>query len=375
MCKFHQDVALDVSRNADGTINPTVYALNIIALGANCSVRHYMPDMKGVKGSMTYRLASRDSQESFNQSGILYEREAFNSYRGHTLDFLQKQSQETIQQHGFDTHRPKVIKNRIKSFLQAAPDELYAPFGNLSAGIFKTGKDADAYQGLRLAAADYWQKDHVKDILTERFKQSVATIFTEAPQKTNPAMLKIYEAMPNKMKQFSECTSGICASAGGTLAGHFGCVAKFAVLPALGLGSGTAHDPVTMYGMMFGGTALGLGVWQYLHYRRGTLPGKLEKFVTYGTAIVGLGAVTAWHQLSDSHAHHKDHTPSPITYFNDQEGRRFMVRNELICGVRTINDTVINGVKTDLVLPYNTRRIDTLQISGIPQSRYPSITR
>lgn len=375
MCKFHQDIALDVARQADGTVDPTAYALNIIALGANCSIKHYMPNMKGVKGSMTYRIASQDSQQAFKQSGLAYDPDAFEAYRGNTLGFLQQETQDAIQQHGFDQNRPKVIKNRIKSFLQVAPDELYAPFNNLSADIFKDKKQAAAYQELRLAAADYWNKDGVSDILTERFKQSVTTIFAEAPEQTNPTLLKIYEAMPDKMKQFSECAGGVCASAGGTLAGHLGCIAKLAILPALGATSGISNDPAVMYGMMAGGTGLGIGTWQYLHYRRGTLPTMLENAVTYGTAVLSLSALMAWHTFGSGHDHHHGgHEPSDITYFDDDAGRRFMVRESVLCGMRMAKDTVINGAVCDTLVPYTKFQIDTIQLAGPPKAELKPLT-
>jgi hypothetical protein len=325
MCKFHQDIALDVATGADGSVNPTIYALNIIALGANCSIRHYMPEMKGVKGSMTYKLASQECQTAFKNSGLVYEPAAFEAYRSETLPALRNASQEIIQTHGFDQKRPSVIKGRIKSFLQVAPDELYAPLDNLTPNVFKTPKQAEQYQGLRLAVADYWATDGVAPALKERFKQSVSVLFSEAPAKTNPALLKAYEVIPDKLKAFGDCAGGVCSSAGGTLLGHLGCIAKAVVLPALSATSTVANDPMVMYSLMGAGTVLGLGAWQLLHYQRGTLPGKLEKAMTYGAAIISLGALTAWHSLDDHHHHEYNHfqeTKIPICGMDSAQSSR-----------------------------------------------------
>lgn len=353
MCKFHHDVALDVARRADGSIDPMAFALNIIALGANCSIKYYMPTMKGVKGSMTYRLASKECQTAFEQSELVYDPNAFTAYQANTLAFLKDKTNNSIMDFGFDQQRPAVIKNRFKSFLQVAPDELYLPFNTLSPDVFQTPKQATQYQTLRLAAADYWHRDGVAETLTERFKQSVTTLFSEAPEKTNPYLLKTYEAMPPKLKQFSECAGGMCASAGGTIAGHLGCIAKLAILPALGASSGIAHDPTIMYGMMAGGTALGIGAWQLLHYQRGTLPGKMEKWATYGTAVISLSALMSWHAFGDGHDHHHGFAkPSSVTYFNDEAGRSFMVRKNILCAPdnnQPLMDTIqISGPKPTL---------------------------
>jgi hypothetical protein len=305
MCKFHQDIALGVARHPDGTIDTIAFAVNAIALGTNFYIETYVPQMPDISGYDTYEMASTKGQTAFAESGIVYNAQAAANYQESVLPLLQQKTQEIIDRRSFGDQTLKKLRTVAGAigFINRAPDTTYVPFDNLSPEVFDKQEHITLYQELRLAAAELWSDSDVQTAFKELFVQSVAATFTGAVQKVNPTLLTVYEAIPDGLKPLSTCAGGVCASAGGTMLGHLGCVAKVALLPALGATSGMADSPIAMITMMAGGTALGVTAWQALHRQRGTEPTTLEKAMTYGTAVGGLGLVTVLHLLG-----HHDHS-------------------------------------------------------------------
>lgn len=354
MCKFHEDVARDIATRADGTFDPHIYAVNLAVLGTLFSIKDYVPAMPDISGFDTYELASEYGRISFAVSGLVYDAAKFTAYRDKTRAVLQEKTRQVLEAYPLKEKSFARLQSKRSGvyYMNKAPDEMYDPFEKgFDASLYPTRAQAEKYNQLRHMAADYGADPVVRDILTERFKQSVATVFTEAQEKVSPTILKIYEKLPPKLRLFNSCAGGICSAAGGSFVGHLGCVIKFGVLPALGGATGIAHDPALMYGLMGGGTALGLGLSEYLPYRKGGVPSKLQRMMTYGTALVTLAGFTAYHELSGDHDHHAGHGDN-VTYFRDDAGNRFMVQQKVLCGERTLPDgTRVPVVK---VLPPDT---------------------
>lgn len=346
MCKFHQDIALDVARNPDGSLDPLSFAINSIALGTNFAIDDYVPAMPGISGYNTYGLASKEGQDAFAQSNLVYDPDAFEAYRMNTIGFLQERTKDIIANHAMDKKFTKKLGQGKKAirFVNTIPDEAYASFDNLSSDIFKTDKAAALYQDIRQASAEYWNDPQTQEILEKRFEFSVANIFTEAKENANPLLLKTYEALPDVVKQYGDCAKGICRGVSISSVAHSGCIAKFAVLPALGASSTLTEDPNLTIGLMTGLSATGIGLWHYIHHMRGTIPNKLEKFSTYGTTLVTLGAVMAWHTLSHQADHTTDHEAEPKSrLYVDEQGREFLIQRNVICtmtGFRISQDTI-----------------------------------
>ncbi len=156
-----------------------------------------------------------------------------------------------------------------------------------------------------------------------------------------------------KRRQFKECLRGICAAAGGTLLGHIGCIAKFGVLPILVTAGVVTHTPVAMTGVIVSGTALGLVAWHLWHRKNKSQPSKLERFVTYGMALVSIVGMTLWHNVEHHSEHEQLQNTTNVSYFNDEAGREFMVTEELVCGLEgtaIYRDTVqVSGPDIHLV--------------------------
>lgn len=362
MCKFHEDVALDVATGPDGKIDPVVYALNTVALGSSFSIGDFIPAMQDVGGHDVYEIASHFGQKSFKDSGLVYDPVAMAAYRENTLSILQQKSAEIVSAalQSDDSLKRLRTKRDGVYYINKAPDNVFDGF---SPDRNETAVDP-RYQTIRTMAGIYMQDQQVQEILAERFRHSVATIFTEARDKANPQVLKAYERLPLKWRKYTSCIDGACSSAGGALLGHMGCVMKFA-LPALAGTGVMAHDPAVMYGLLGGGTALGIGLFEGRSYYKGKVPSRLQRYTTYGAALLTFGVFTALHLGdSDHHAQHEGLQQEKVTYFTSEDGRHFQVTQNMACLERTDE----NGVRREevILLPP-----DTIQISFIPNKPSP----
>jgi hypothetical protein len=325
MCKFHHDVACDIARRPDGTIDPMAYAINCIALGTNFDIGTYVPTLPNTGGTNKYELACKRGQSGFVQSGLVYDPQAFSAYRSKTLDFLKERTQQAIARNPVDQSTLKRLRSRRRAFgfINTAPDNLYVPFDNLTTGVFRNEKQATIYQSIRLAAADYWQDTDVQEILSNRFRQSVAVTFTEAAQKVNPKLLAVYEAIPEKLRDFTSCTAGMCTTAGIQGLVHIGCL-KNAAMVIGGITLGGAMNTKEMLLWSSGASLAGPILMEGVNYFRNMPTRKLTRMLTYGASILGFSGMMLWHTLRHNHqTHHRQdaipcspHTPAALQQLN-----------------------------------------------------------
>lgn len=355
MCKFHQDVALDVAQNMDGSFHPLSFNMNALALGVNFDIDTYTPTMSGISGYNIYALAGKKGRDALASSGLTYDPYAFQAYRHDTIGFLRQRSADIIAKHKISDHVLKKIGrgNQAIHFLNAIPDHVYASFDNSSADIYKNDKEKNLYHGLRLAAADYWDDTDTQEILQKYFEFSVAKIFTQAQKKAHPLVLRGYESLPDVVKQYGDCAKGICTGAGIGVVAHIGCIAKFGLLPLIGASTALTSNPVLTFGVMTGLSAGGIGLWQRIHKKRGSVPNRLEKFATYGATLAAFGLAVAAHSdhiITDQHKN-----TAQATYYTDESGQQFMIREAVICSgfeTRIMRDTIaIGGQPSGLLSP------------------------
>lgn len=347
MCKFHQDIALDVAQNMDGSLDPLSFVINSLAIGTVFSIGDYIPEMPNISGYNTYALASKQGQKAFADSGLVYDANAFESYRHDTIGFLRDRTADIIKKHDISADTIKKIGENKKAlrFVNKIPDAVYARFSDKSDNMYKNDTEKNLYHDLRMAAADYWDDAETQDILHTRFEFSVADNFTVAKNKTNPLLLRGYEALPEVVKEYGDCAKGICTGGGIGVVAHIGCIAKFGVLPLLGASSALTANPVLTFGVMTGLSVGGLALWQHMHNKRGTVPGKLEKFATYGATLAAFGiALSAHAQHIMPHGDDDQHNGPKTTIYIGDDGQEYLIRKDIICTgfgpSRVVQDTI-----------------------------------
>jgi hypothetical protein len=210
MCRFHHNVAFSVSHDTDDIFDSNDFLINAIAIGTNFCIGDYLPDLPNSSGYNQNELASKTGRKNFedfsSKFDITYDPEAFALYRQQNLPYLRQRTAEINAKHSFNNKTVKVFRNKWKAadFTNYAPDELFLPFKNLSADIFKNKKDSALLQPLRLAGADYWNDKKTQEIITELFKQSVVMTCVEAQEKAHPSKVKLYEKVQPIIKPLKE---------------------------------------------------------------------------------------------------------------------------------------------------------------------------
>lgn len=303
MSKIHQEAAFDLighPEKEDFKDALPFYALNSLAF-ENIEMRSYASVPK--ERCNRYDLAGCQCEPGFYDVDVyFYTPKAHQNYinkvhmtlqhkANNVLDAFVENNHEVLPDKARQKMRtPKRAKNYMTTYIMP-----------------KTAQQPE-YQTLHAAADAYWQDPEIQEILERVFRYSVAKNIRAAQEKAHPLITKAYKFIPQKWRPYLGTVNGICCSGGGTLLGHLGCVTKFGLLPLLGTSIG--HAPALMYGLMAGGSALGIAAWEWMNNKKSIVPTKLQRMATYGMAITGLAGFSLYH--SSTGHNHSTHQESKL---------------------------------------------------------------
>jgi hypothetical protein len=348
MCEFHDGAATSLATDpTTQNKNPVLEHLAGVALNRH-RIGTVFPQMKKLTGSDDYQLATRKAQSLFNaHPDLLHTQATLNFERDRTQHLLRDVLQDAVSKSGLSLADIETDKRKNKHYQSEAVSAVYdttqAPF------ILHDQPTDERFQKLHKALQIVHNTPQADMLLKQRFEQAISSKFLKAPSKVNPNWLRLYERVPEIVRNYKDCAEGMCSASAGNLIGHLGCIFKMAVLPSLGASSSLLANPNVTFAVMGGGSAAGIGAWHYLHKRRGTKPSSLEKYLTYGSSILGLTGIMAYHTFG--HSHH-DHTaghynPAPIQKTAD--GREFMIVTKDLCAPgRALGDTIWNDTAKKL---------------------------
>ena len=331
MCKFHKDVAREIATDpVHGTFDPARYAVALVAM-AQFRIEQYMPSMFGTDGYSKYALASDRGVAAFAGSGLAGREKNYPP----GMDELRRALPQ-----GLSLKALNLPKNPVRDvgFLDEATVEL---FENYTAPGYAAGElrirdraHKPEFEPIRAAAADFLEQPGVTDALRAHFEYSLARIFTEAREEASPALLKLYNKMPDGLRSvFKSCASCVGPGAGGALLSHVGCIA----VPVIAGATGTAVSGGVMAGMMLVGSPLiaagvGYGIDRWRGQKTSILRLSGAAAIAFGVAL-GIGAVGDGHDhhghAPDQHEHHEHqhHQSEGMDWLNRQtpENRQMII--------------------------------------------------
>jgi hypothetical protein len=309
MCEFHDSAASSVATDPiTGHKDPVLQFLAGVALNRH-RIQTIFPEMPKLTGQDDYQLATKQAQNLFrSKNQLLQTQTILEAERTQTQKLLRDILQNAAQESGLDHHVSSLDERKVKQLqaqaILAVYDTTQSPFA------LREQPTEKRFKILHDALQIIHQDSKADALLKQRFGQAVSSKFLSAPQKINKNWLSLYERVPEKLRDYKDCAEGVCSASAGNLLGHLGCIIKVAILPTLGASSSLLANPHISYAVMGGGSALGIGAWQYLHHRRGTKPSKAEKWMTYGTSIAGLTGLMAYHSFA--HHNHDPMSDKPI---------------------------------------------------------------
>ncbi len=367
MCKFHHNVALEVARRDDGSIDLAAFCINSVTLGTLFYIGHYVEELPGISGYDVNRLSSKKGQQAFRNSGLPYDPEGFSAYQAETIHVLKEQTRAIMDKHPECMASLQHLKTEQQAidFINNAPDELYAGFDDLSTDVFKKKKHADKYQPLRLAAADYADVPGVQPILTECFKQSVATTFCEAPEKANPAALwvheqlkpvadTVYNVMPSWAKKFNTWAGGLCTVGGANVLYHG---IHYSAVPLLDhaadLTAASIAGVAIPNAVTYAVNALSVAGSETLNCISDHPMTKVSRSILWGAAVAGSLLAEPLNDFIHNFTHKDGEVLIEQSHFM-RNGQDFLVIKERKCLAKPNTNGVLEYTYTDM-------RADTLQ--------------
>lgn len=305
MCKFHKDVARQIATHpVNGAFDPAAYSVALVAM-AKFRIEQYMPSMFGTDGYSKYALASEKGRAAFAASGLADRLGAAPD----NMTVLRDAMPQNLSLTGLNLPNNPV---RDGGFLDEATVELFENYTapGYAAGplCLKNTAHRPEFEAIRGATEQFLSRPEVEDALRAQFEYSMARIFTEARHKTSPALQKIYNRLPDGLRNvFKNCALCVGPGAGGALVSHAGCV----VVPVIAGATGTAVSGGMLAGMMLVGSPLiaagvtyGLDRWQGRKTTALRLGGAVA--IAFGVAA-GLGAMGGGHDHHANPGAHGDH--------------------------------------------------------------------
>lgn len=261
MCKLHKDVAIAVAKDPiTSAIDPIIYSITICAL-AKFWIDKYMPDMSHIDGYSDYEMSVPSAQQSFLESGLETHIERAREGQLERISFLREASTKIIKDYALTPQSLHLPKHPDKSprFLDQVMLDVYE--GIPSEGLcLKEKSGHHKYEPLRAAIEMIYQVPNYGSVLETALKSSISNLFINAPQNTNPEVIKIYDKIPIKLRtSFGSCSlhsgGGVLAHAAicgglntaiGGFSGAFMNAAMYAVAPVVAVGTTYAVEKYRM---------------------------------------------------------------------------------------------------------------------------------
>jgi len=118
MCKFHEDVAIDIATDPiTGEFSPGIFGVARIVL-ARYHIEQYMPDMFGLDGRSSYAMASARSIEAYNHADAIHRlskpMQEIQQYRDGHIGVLHDAIASTMVRHDLSVKALGLPKDPIK---------------------------------------------------------------------------------------------------------------------------------------------------------------------------------------------------------------------------------------------------------------------
>lgn len=308
MCKFHEDVAIDIATDPiTGEFRPGVFGVARMVL-ARYHVEQYDPRMFGMDGRSIYAMASRRGVEAFNRADAAHHLskapEEMVRYRNDHISVLHQAINAVMERHDLSVKALGLPKDPIKDprVLDEGAVELIEGYtaddyyGDQPLHLKKIAHKP-SFEPLRSAAEDFLNQPDVEPILKTMMDHSIVRNFLDAREKVDARLLGLYEKIPPRILNIFNT----CASCGGSIVGpHLPCIGLMVAAGSSSVAASIISNPIAVPVMSILAAGGGYLSWQKL---RSTVASPVEKLVMKPAFALAAAGMIAMHLPMFGHHH------------------------------------------------------------------------
>ncbi len=236
MCNFHESVAVSAATDpSTGKVHAGHRAVIRVALSRYWA-SSYVEGAENVDGYNFYPLATADQQAAFERSGLKRPLDEVQTEEEGAIEFLRARISKIAE---YLDLSPKALALPVATarepFMDYAIDRIYE--GDPKAGLAIVQTVAGDLRPLHAAVSALHADPQTSQMLERLVQGKICTLYTQAPEKVNRALVETYESLPERVKAAS---ASLAKYGGNILLGGFSGIIGHGIHYASVLGAGMA---------------------------------------------------------------------------------------------------------------------------------------